>query len=71
MPTFDGKSENFELFDDLLQKSLKIQNQLTEENKTKQNKLLPLSYARWCAANIQKHHQPQQREFGENSDCVP
>ena len=33
MPTFDGKSENFELFEDLFQTSLKIHNQLTEENK--------------------------------------
>ena len=33
MPTFDGKSENFELFDGLFQNSLKIHNQLTQENK--------------------------------------
>ena len=33
MPTFDGKSEKFELFEDLFQKSLKIHNQLTEEDK--------------------------------------
>ena len=33
MPTFDGKSEKFELFEDLFQTSLKIHNQLTEENK--------------------------------------
>ena len=33
MPTFDGKSEKFELFEDLLQTSLKIHNQLTEEDK--------------------------------------
>ena len=30
MPTFDGKTEKFELFDDLFQTSLKIHNQLTE-----------------------------------------
>ena len=42
MPTFDGKSEKFELFEDLFQTSLKIHNQLTEENK---KKLLPLSHA--------------------------
>ena len=30
MPTFDGKSEKFELFEDLFQTSLKIHNQLTE-----------------------------------------
>ena len=34
MPTFDGKSEKFELFDDLFQTSLKVHNQLTQENKT-------------------------------------
>ena len=33
MPTFDGKSEKFELFEDLFQMSLKIHNQLTEEHK--------------------------------------
>ena len=33
MPTFDGKSEKFELFEDLLQTSLKIHNQLTEEDR--------------------------------------
>ena len=33
MPTFDGKSEKFELFDDLFQTSLKIHNQLTQEDK--------------------------------------
>ena len=33
MPTFDGKSEKFELFEDLFRTSLKIHNQLTEEDK--------------------------------------
>ena len=33
MPTFDGKSEKFELFEDLFQTSLKIHNQLTEQDK--------------------------------------
>ena len=32
MPTFDGKSEKFELFEDLFQTGLKIHNQLTEED---------------------------------------
>ena len=32
MPTFDGKTEKFELFEDLFQTSLKIHNQLTEED---------------------------------------
>ena len=33
MPTFDGKSENFELVEDLFQTRLKILNQLTEQDK--------------------------------------
>ena len=33
MPTFDGKSEKIELFEDLFQTSLKIHNQLTEEDR--------------------------------------
>ena len=33
MPTFDGNSKKFELFEDLFQTSLKIHNQLTEEDK--------------------------------------
>ena len=32
MPTFDGKSKKFELFENLFQTSLKIHNQLTEED---------------------------------------
>ena len=33
IPTFDGKSEKFELFENLFQTSLKIHNQLTEEDR--------------------------------------
>ena len=33
MPTFDGKSEKYETFEDIFQTSLKIHNQLTEEDK--------------------------------------
>ena len=33
MHTFDGKSEEFELFEDLFQMSLKIHNQLTEDDR--------------------------------------
>ena len=33
MPTFDGKSENFDLFEDLFQPSPKIHNQLTEDDR--------------------------------------
>ena len=32
MPTFDGKSEKFELFEDIFRTSLKIYNQLTEDD---------------------------------------
>ena len=35
MPTFDEKSEKFELFEDLFQTSLKIYKHLTEEDKMK------------------------------------
>ena len=34
MPTFDGKSEKIDLFENLFLTSLKIHNQLTEEDKT-------------------------------------
>ena len=33
MPTFDEKSENFKLFEDFFQTSLKIHIQLTEEDR--------------------------------------
>ena len=33
MPTFDGKTEKFELFQDLFQTSLKIHKQLTEDDR--------------------------------------
>ena len=33
MPTFDGKSEKFQLFEDLFQTNLKIHSQLTEEDR--------------------------------------
>ena len=33
VPTFDGKTEKFELFEDLFQTSLKIHNQLTEDDR--------------------------------------
>ena len=33
MPTFDGKPEEFELFEDLFQTNLKIHNQLKEKEK--------------------------------------
>ena len=33
MPTFDGKTEKFELFEDLFQTSLKIHNQQIEDDR--------------------------------------
>ena len=33
MPTFDGKTEKFELLEDLFQTRLKIHNQLTEDDR--------------------------------------
>ena len=33
MPIFDGRSEKFKMFEDLFQTSLKIHNQMTEEDK--------------------------------------
>ena len=50
-PTFDGKSEKFELFEDLFQTSLKIHNQLTQEDKINYFH----SHARWCSTDLQKH----------------
>ena len=41
MPTFDWKSEKIELFGDLLETSLKVQNQLTEEIKINCHSLMP------------------------------
>ena len=69
MPTFDGKSEKIELFEDLFRTSSKIHNQLTEERR--QKILFPPSHAWWCAADVQKHRQPEPRESDRNSDCVP
>ena len=49
MPTFDGKTEKFELFEDLFQTSLKIHNQLTEDDRIN---LLPFSDEGRCPTNI-------------------
>ena len=68
MPTFDAKSEKFELFDDLFQTSFKIHKQLTEEDKISYFQSLMRGGA---LPKFQKHHQPQQRKFGRKSDCVP
>ena len=67
MRTFDGKSEKFELSEDLFQTSLKIHNQLTDQDKI--NYFHSLAWC--CAADVQKHLQPNKRESGRNPDCVP
>ena len=41
MPTFDGNSVKFELFEDLFETSLKIHNQLTENKKNYFHSLKP------------------------------
>ena len=70
MPTFDGKSEKFELFEDLFQTSLKIYNQLTEEDKKIYFHSLMRGDALQTFKNITStNHQPS--EFGRNPDCVP
>ena len=49
MPTFDGKSEKLELFEDLFQTSLKLHNQLTEDDRM--NYFHSLNGGR-CASNF-------------------
>ena len=68
MPTFDGKSEKFELFEDLFQTSLKIHNQLTEEDKINYFHSLMRGDA---LQTFKKHHEPQQRKSARNPECVP
>ena len=52
MPTFDGKSEKFELFEDLIQTSLKIHNQLMAEDKINYFHSLMRGYALRTFKNI-------------------
>ena len=52
MPTFDGKSEKFELFEGLFQTSFKTNNQLTEEDKIKYFQSLMRSDALQTLKNI-------------------
>ena len=59
-PRFAGKSEKFELFEDVFQTNLKIHNQLTEDDKLNCCR----SHERWCIANFQKHHKSNARELG-------
>ena len=62
MPTFDGKSENFQLFEDLFQTSLKIHNQLTEEDRIKYFHSLMRGDALETFKNI---NGPTRENFGE------
>ena len=62
MPNFDGKSEKFELFEDLLQASLKIHNQLTEEDKINHFHSLMRGDAQWTFKNITS---PNREKLGE------
>ena len=62
MPTFDVKSEEFELFEDLFQTSLKIHNQLTEEDKINYCHSLMRGDALQTFKNITS---PHRENFGE------
>ena len=68
MPPFAGKSENIVLFEDLFQTSLKIHNQLTQEDKINYFHSLMRGDALQIFKNVTT---PKQREFGRNPDCVP
>ena len=67
MPTFDGKSEKFELFEDLFQTSLKIHNQLMEKDKINYFHSLMRGDALQTFKNITS---PIRENLG-NPDCVP
>ena len=67
MHTFDGKSEKFELFEDLFQTSLNIHNQLTEDDRINYFR----SLMRWDALQTLKHYWPHPREFGRKSSSFP
>ena len=61
-PTFDGKSEKIELFEDLFQTSLKIHNQLTQEDKINYFHPLMRGYALHTFKNITT---PNRENLGE------
>ena len=67
MPTFDGKSENFELFEDLFQTSLKTHNQLTEDDRINYF----FSLMRGDALQTFKNNNGPTREFGKNPTSFP
>ena len=62
MPTFDGKSEKFELLEDLFQTSLENHNQLTEEDKIYYFNSLMRGYALQTFKNITS---PNRENLGE------
>ena len=62
MPTFDGKSKHFELFGYLFQTSLKIHNQLTEEDKINYFQSLMRGDAQQTFKNITS---PNRENLGE------
>ena len=62
MPTFDGKSERFEQFENLFQTSLKIHNHLTEEDKKNYFHTLMLGDALQTFRNITS---PTRENLGE------
>ena len=68
IPTFDGKSEKFELFEDLFQTSLKIHNQLTEEDQTNYFHSLMLRDALQTFKNITS---PNRENLGEILTVFP
>ena len=62
MPTFDGKCETFALFEDLLQTSVRIHNQLIEENKINYSHFIMRGDALQTFKNI---NGPTQENLGE------
>ena len=67
MPTFDGKSEKIQLFEDLFQASLEIHNQLTEEDRIYYFHSLMRGDSLQTFKNIGNRN----RESDRNPDCVP
>ena len=63
LPTFDGKSDKFELFEDLFQTSLKIHNQLTKVDKINYFHSLMRGDALQTFKNISS---PNRESLGEN-----
>ena len=60
-PTLDGKSKKFEFFESLSQTSLKIRNQLTQDDSRNNFQF----YGWCCVANIQKISSPTRESLGE------